>query len=183
MTKRRDLSIPKRWSSPTSNLLVRALFGGHDLNSSNGRFFSSFFDKILNKKVGKITVFVCSITNFIPKCPVVATEWLVFSPLPSNDPTQNIYERIQPLSNDLKRYFFYLRGSPFPPPGPRRTFSEFRGHFGPWSWSNFQSPFDGRRYPEVAGVSEAALEGHKKTFGIQMCPVVLPFFGSRTIPY
>ena len=139
--------------------------------------FSSFLDKILNKKVGKITVFCLFNHKFPTKMSsIVVAMMACFCPPFQATKTKHILTNqtlwIQPLFNDLKRYFFYLRGRPSLP-RPPQDLQWVWGHFGPWSWSNFQPPFDGRRYRSCRRF--AALEGHKKTFESK-CPVFSLFW-------
>ena len=113
--------------------------------------------------MGKIPVFVCSITNFIPKCPVVAIMGLFFPPIPSNDPNKTYINESNHFPT-TSRGTFSIWGVALPSAGPRRTFSEFGDILALEVGTNFQPPLDGwRRCPEVAGLSPL-LKDTKKNF-------------------
>lgn len=122
---------------------------------------------LLNKKVGKITVFVCSITNFNRKCPVVA---IMACLPPSKQPKQN--ESTNPTTFQRPQEVLFLsEGSPFPPPH-RRTFSEF-GDILALGVGQISNPPLTEGDTEVAGVSPLLKDTKKPLNPNVLCS---PFF-------
>lgn len=181
MTKRPDLSIPKRWSSPVCpTFYQRALWRSAKKWSG---FFVVFWFQILNKKSGKNHRFLFVQSQISTKMSS-SCYWLAcFWKPPSK---QRSTKRILTNPTTFQRpqeVLFLSEGSPFPPRAPAGL-SVSLETFWPLKLAQISIPpwtveGDAPKWPAF----RRSWRTHKKNFENPNVLWFSLFFGSRTIPY